>query len=76
MNFAKFLRTLLFTEHLPWLFLDLLEIGAALLLQIEATVVTNRNNLHYKSGKLLQIGAIITNRCSTLDMHICSNHTV
>ena len=55
MNFAKFLRTLLFTEHLPWLLLDLLEIGAALLLQIETTVVTNRDNLHYKSGKLLQI---------------------
>ena len=38
----------------------------SLLLQIWAAVITNRDSVYYyKSGQLLQIGAIITNRCRT-----------
>ena len=40
----------------------LLQIGAASLLQIRASVVTNWGNRYYKIGQLLQIGAkFITN---------------
>ena len=40
----------------------LLQIGAASLLQIGASVVTNWGNRYYKIGQLLQIGAkFITN---------------
>ena len=39
----------------------LLQIGAAYLLQNGAGVITNWGKRYYKSGQLLQIGAIITN---------------
>ena len=39
----------------------LLQIGAASLLQIRASVVTNWGKMYYKLGQVLQIRAIITN---------------
>ena len=39
----------------------LLQIGAASLLQIRASVITNWDKLYYKLGQVLQIRAIITN---------------
>ena len=39
----------------------LLQIGAAWLLQIRASFITNQGNRYYKLGQLLQIGAIMTN---------------
>ena len=38
----------------------LLQIGAASLLQIEPSVVTNWGKMHYKLGQVLQIRTIIT----------------
>ena len=39
----------------------LLQIGAASLLQIRASVITNWGKMYYKLGQVLQIRAIITN---------------
>ena len=39
----------------------LLQIGAASLLQIRASVITNWGKMYYKLGHVLQIRAIITN---------------
>ena len=55
----------------------LLQIGAASLLQIRASVITNWGKMYYKLGQVLQIRAIITNWRITTITHFflyCPNY--
>ena len=51
----------------------LLQIGAASLLQIRASVITNWGKMYYKLGQVLQIRAIITNWGITIRLSINRN---
>ena len=52
---------------------QVLQIGAKLLQIGAVPIVTNRGNSYTKSGQVLQIGAIITNRCGTFCLPIIDN---